>query len=87
MKNSQRYFLARPDEGVDYINDTNKDDHDLGNDAAAGDDANLRFVLLMPVVQVFIAKRALKMTVPVTKINLPNVTTKMTIIMALMCSK
>ena len=52
-----------------------------------GDDANLRFVLLMPVVQVFIAKRALKMTVPVTKIYLPNVTTKMTIIMALMCSK
>ena len=56
LKNSQRYFLARPDEGVDYINDTNKDDHDLGDDAAAGDDANLRFVLLMPVVQVFIVE-------------------------------
>ena len=56
LKNSQRYFLARPDEGVDYINDTNKDDYDLGNDAAAGGDSNLDLGLLMPVVQAFLAE-------------------------------
>ena len=90
LKNSQRYFLARSDEGVNYINDTNKDNHDLGNDAAAGDDANLRFGLLMPVApveQVFLAKRVLAKAVPVTKIYLPNVTTTMTTIMALVCPK
>ena len=48
LKNSQRYFLVRPDEGVDNVNNTDKDDYDLEDDAAAGDDAILRNVLLMP---------------------------------------
>ena len=40
-----------------------------------------------PVEQVFLAKRVLAKAVPVTKIYLPNVTTMMTITMALVCSK
>ena len=86
-KESAASFLARSNVGVDYINNANKDDHGRGNDITAEGESKLDFGLLMPVEQVFLAKRMLAKAVPVTKIYLPNVTTTMTITMALVCSK
>ena len=89
-KESAASFLARSNVGVDYINNANKDDYSRGNDITAEGEAKLDFGLLMlvaPVGQVFLTKRVLAKAVPDTKIYLPNVTTTMTITMALVCSK
>ena len=89
-KESAASFLARSNVGVDYINNANKDDYGRGNDITAEGEAKLDFGLLMlvaPEEQVFLTKRVLAKAVPGTKIYLPNVTTTMTITMALVCSK
>ena len=89
-KDSAASFLARFNVGVDYINNANKDDHGRGNDITAEGESKIDFGLLMlvaPVGQVFLTKRVLAKAVPDTKIYLPNVTTTMTITMALVCSK
>ena len=46
VERCQSYFLVKPDDGVDIDDNTDKDDDDLEDGAAAGEEAILRTVLL-----------------------------------------